>query len=296
MGSVATAAEMISMADRVQKAIYTDQTWALSNTHLLLSAVAPCATVRGRYESFAVGQAAHFDRQRPIKFPSWLGNNSTRNKNLRLLACLVKESSKTLSGNGTDVVMDYLPLGVAPATSQALAEKGKDGIEEVVSFMDLYGLHRDDWDFAQEVVRFNKMSAAPSRHYFATAIPTAAKSAFTREFNKGHKMETVAKGGISFSAPATTQDAEGAAPKEEGGTGEEEDEEERALLVGDGSSEKKGNKPSGGAQAAKKKADAAVVVDKAAKTRGGGRGRGGGAAGSKRKREENERTTLTFIE
>lgn len=128
LDAVVSAATSLSESDKIQRAIFMEQNWSMANTHLLTGAIYPCAKVRGSYNSFATGQAAIFDRQRPIKFPSLLGQQSTAGKNTRLLALVSKEGQHPLkgySGNATDVATDYLPLGVMqrltyPLTNEAI--------------------------------------------------------------------------------------------------------------------------------------------------------------------------------
>lgn len=226
MTAVAKAAKSISEGDRVSKAIFTEQNWALSNTHLVLAAVYPAAMVRGDYQSFLTGPAAGFDKARPIKFPMWLGSNSSAGKNQRLLQCVAREGGHPnggLSGNTADVATDYIPLGLSPALAQPLVEQDKAGIAPVTRVMEQYHLQRDDWDFIQEVGVFKKMKAPPGCPHLAASIPTATKSAFTREFNKTHKFDNIAKtslkggGGASAGSQLGYADEDGVA----GGTGED---------------------------------------------------------------------------
>ncbi|CUG91425.1 replication factor subunit 1, putative [Bodo saltans] len=191
LGAVAQAADSISAADTLNKIMYQGQNWSVSNGYVLQSSIIPGACVRGHYQSFKQGQQAHFDRQNPIKFPSWLGNNSTTNKNLRLLAVLTKELTHPVegaSGGSTDVALDYIPLGIRAPLTAPLASSGKEGIASVIAFMDQYRLMREDWDFVQEVSVYQHLEH-PGKSKAVSGIETAVKSAFTREFNKTHKTE-----------------------------------------------------------------------------------------------------------
>ncbi|KEG11548.1 replication factor C, subunit 1 [Trypanosoma grayi] len=198
MSAVAEAAASISFADDVQRIMYYEQNWSVSRAYVQLSSIAPCAMTRGHYESFLSGQQVFFDRQRPVKFPSWLGQNSSANKNKRLLRCLTLQAShhtKGISGNQEDVLLDYIPMGWEAALTRPLAEEGKNAIGEVIKFMDQYHIMRDDWEFIQAASHFKKMQSSPSNASVAE-IPTAVKSAFTREFNKTHHTESFAKGAL----------------------------------------------------------------------------------------------------
>jgi hypothetical protein len=82
------------------------------------SAIDPAATVRGRYESFVTDpRAAQFDRARPIKFPTWLGVNSTTTKFRRIASCLVRQGQHPVTGytitSGEDFATEYGPVLLA---------------------------------------------------------------------------------------------------------------------------------------------------------------------------------------
>lgn len=199
LGAVAAAANSIAVGDTISTAIYAEQNWSLSNTHMLLSALLPSKLVRGKYETFVTGNNAWFDKARPIKFPTWLGNNSSQGKHKRLLLCVTKEGSHNASGfsaSAVDVVTDYLPFGIAPRMALPLVEQEKAGIPTVVEVMDNYQLTREDWEWVQEVIRYKKMASPPSALHFGDKIPTAVKTAFTREYNKTHQKESLAKSAL----------------------------------------------------------------------------------------------------
>lgn len=235
LGAVSKAATSISEADALQRIMYQEQNWTVSNSYIILSSIAPCAYVRGHYQSFAVGAAANFDRQRPVKFPTWLGANSSASKNERLLTMLVKQGTHPnggFSGTKRDVGMDYIPLALIELLTKPLAEQEREGIPQVMAVMNAYHMLRDDWDFVQDVGKFNKMESAPSvsaaRHAYAAKIPTAVKSAFTREFNKTHKFDTLARSTLKH--VATGEEA----PRDDEEVfkeAEEEENEAKSLLV-----------------------------------------------------------------
>ncbi|RNF04928.1 putative replication factor C, subunit 1 [Trypanosoma rangeli] len=247
MEAVAAAADSISLADVVQCIMYYGQNWSVSRAHVQLSSIAPCAITRGHYQSFLSGQQVIFDRQRPVKFPSWLGQNSSGNKNKRLLRCLTLQAShhtKGISGNQEDVLLDYIPLGWEGALTKPLVEQGKASVDEVIRFMDQYHILRDDWEFIQAVSHFKKMRASPLNAAGGN-IPTAVKTAFTREFNKTHHAESFVKGALQHMAGVDTQtdDAEG----EENGDGAK-----RLLKVNVGTTKKAPAKKTAAKKAAKK--------------------------------------------
>ncbi|KPI86966.1 putative replication factor C subunit 1 [Leptomonas seymouri] len=194
MGAVAQAASSISRADAAQRVMYYEQNWSVSRFHVLSSSIAPCVYTRGKYETFMTGQQKFFDLQRPVKFPQWLGHNSTASKNRRLARCVAMQAShptRGISGNQEDVVADYMPHGWVRPLTAPLVEKEKEGIAEVMAVMDQYNLMREDWDLVQTLPQFKRMERPSSMP--PVAITTAVKTAFTREFNKTHRFNSFAK-------------------------------------------------------------------------------------------------------
>lgn len=195
--SVARASRFIAEGDVVSRTKFVDQNWSVSSTHAFLSTVLPCSIVRGEYQSFLTGPAVGFDKARPVKFPTWLGNNSSGTKNRRLLVCAAHECALAGCGMETDsFAMDRAPL-IAAKLSQLLTESGAEdrpnAVKRSIAFMDSYHLLRDDFDFVNEISRFSRIAAS---HHTAfnrrlDTVPAATKSAFTREFNKLHRFETV---------------------------------------------------------------------------------------------------------
>ena len=70
-------------------------------------------------------------------------------------------------------------------TAQA-GGKEKEGIPEVMAVMDAYSLTRLDWEAVQDVSKFKGTGALFADP--AAGIPTAVKSAFTRECNSGSRV------------------------------------------------------------------------------------------------------------
>ncbi|KAG5477988.1 hypothetical protein LSCM4_05385 [Leishmania orientalis] len=256
MGAVSQAATSISRADAAQRIMYYEQNWSVSRFHVLCSSIAPCVYTRGKYETFMTGQQKFFDMQRPVKFPTWLGHNSSANKNRRLLRCVTMQAShptKGVSGNQEGVVADYMPHGWERPLTAPLVTKGKDGIDDVIAFMDQYNLMRDDWDLVQTLPHYKHMQS-PSSMTPSVSIATAVKSAFTREFNRRHRFGSFAKSALKR-GDEETQDEEG--EEEEGNPGSGGDGRlNTAKVVADGVKAVSGTGK--GAAAAKKKVKAAA--------------------------------------
>ena len=195
---VCRAAAEISEGDKISAMIFQTQAWSMSPAHMLFSSVLPSAYVRGYYNTFLSGPAAGFDRSRPVKFPAWLGNNSTAGKNKRLAAVVTKAATdpvKGISGNSVDLMLDYIPLGLylalmtplatatpttpaSPGTPlpQLTAAEKTSIVEGVIGTMDNYGLLRDDWDFIVGSSQF-KCSTMPDKSRAVRTIIQARENA-----------------------------------------------------------------------------------------------------------------------
>ena len=232
MGAVSQASSAISRADAAQRVMYYDQNWSVSRFHVLSSSIAPCVYTRGKYETFMTGQQKFFDLQRPVKFPQWLGHNSTATKNRRLVRCVTMQASHPvhgISGNQEDVVADYMPHGWERPLTIPLVIKEKEGIAEVMAFMDQYGLMRDDWDLVQTLPHFKHMATPSSAP--PVNIVTAVKTAFTREFNKTHRFDSLAKSTLKHTDKGTPT-----------GDSDNDDEEESQNEAGSGKGKGRGGK------------------------------------------------------
>jgi hypothetical protein len=133
-------------------------------------------------------------------FHSWLGKNSTTNKNLRLIRELKvcrphasvssharspdvscgscgEQSIMSLytSGGPNAMVMDYLPLMRLRLLKPLIDEK-QDGIPEVTQLLNDYGLTREDWASITSVVT-GKWSSLD-----VTSLESTVKGALTREY------------------------------------------------------------------------------------------------------------------
>ena len=75
-----------------------------------------------------------------------------------------------------------------------LAERGADGIDDVIGTLDDYGLTKDDFDSIMELELLPKKTDKSA----FTALPSSVKSALTRKYNKAHaavKKGSSSKGG-----------------------------------------------------------------------------------------------------
>lgn len=181
IGLISKAAEDISCSDVLSRAIRQKSRWDLLPEHAFMSCIMPSYSVQGILSG-------------GVTFPTWLGKYSSENKNKRLLKELQMHMCLA-TGRATshDIGVDYVPI-LAKKLTKPLAEKGTDGIPEVITLMDGYELSREDCDSVLDI-----WGLPPP------LIPSAVKSAFTRKYNSTeHKLS----GAGTFKAKKTSTKVE----------------------------------------------------------------------------------------
>eukprot|EP00667_Euglena_gracilis_P001288 EG_transcript_1288 len=222
---LARASDSISLGDISETLVRRDQHWGLSSVGVFQSAIYPSALVRGKFESLKPPSGWMDNR---LRFPGWLGQNSSRKKNDRMITCIAKAARNPLTGvtgSSAEVRMYYFDLFTRNITTP-LATQGKDGIDAVTAFMDTYHLGRDDWEFLQELHQWKRL---PVRQAPLPPIDSTVRAAFTRSFNKTHLMSAV-----KAVAPTTVREEndDGLLEVEEEDAGsEEEDVAKDAMIV-----------------------------------------------------------------
>ncbi|KAJ1976736.1 DNA replication factor C complex subunit Rfc1 [Dimargaris xerosporica] len=174
LDALSEAANAISEADLVDRAIGHSQQWGLMPVHAAFSCARPAfymhGGMRGRYN-----------------FPGWLGKNSTATKFQRMLREIQIHMRLRISGDKHDVRQNYIPA-LVPLLTAPLRENGQAGIEPVMQVMDHYFLTKDDWDAVMEF-QVGATAHAGSWADPLASIPPNVKSAFTRQYNKvSHPM------------------------------------------------------------------------------------------------------------
>jgi replication factor C subunit 1 len=119
------------------------------------------------------------------EFPSWLGKNSSRGRMSRLLQELHHHMNYKVSGDSRELRLHYLPV-LRKHIYNLLTDKEGPRSEEVIAFMDEYGLDRDD--LFENLDEFTLDSKAKK----FSDLESKVKAAFTREYNKGvHKSQAL---------------------------------------------------------------------------------------------------------
>ncbi|KAJ2225538.1 DNA replication factor C complex subunit Rfc1 [Coemansia sp. RSA 1722] len=157
------AADMIAEADVVENKLRGSQQWGLMPLHAVLSCVGPAFHVRGGHQGM-------------YRFPGWLGQNSKGSKLSRYLNDVQSHMRLRVSADKTEIRKSYIPAMV-PELINPLVKQGTDGVPDVIAMMDHYYLSKDHWDAMVELHLDGER--------MLKRIPTAVKSAFTREYKKG---------------------------------------------------------------------------------------------------------------
>ncbi|WWD09050.1 hypothetical protein V865_007170 [Kwoniella europaea PYCC6329] len=250
---VSKAADSISDGDLIDRMIHgSEQHWSLLPFHAVQSTVKPASLIYGPGRS-----QGGPDGWGPA-FPQWLGQNSKQGKLGRQLTDIQIRMRLKVSGGRNEIREQYMPL-LASKIVLPLVQRGTDAVEETIEYMDEYFLGKDDWD---ALVELGVDSMAES--VISKKIPSATKSAFTRQYNKSdhpiafHKgdMFAASKKKIADMGPAPDNEdvfeEDEPVPDEPSDKGENDDSEDE---VNDVSKDKliKAVKPKG-ATAAKGKA------------------------------------------
>ncbi|XP_038051996.1 replication factor C subunit 1-like isoform X1 [Patiria miniata] len=171
------AADSICSGDLVDRVVRSSQRWSLLPTQAIFASVVPGGAMKGYMRGM-------------ITFPSWLGKNSTRNKNRRLLQEIQQHMRLSSSGSINDINLDYVPR-LRDFLTRPLLTQETEGVSEVVELLNSYDLTREDFDTVLEVSQFE------GRKKPMAGVPPKVKGAFTRAFNKEGHMVPYAYGDIS---------------------------------------------------------------------------------------------------
>jgi replication factor C subunit 1 len=165
MDRISSAADSIALGDMTEAVIYGRQEFSLMPVHAMFSCVLPSYITRGNMQGMFV-------------FPNSLGQMSKTNKSWRLLKELQFHMRLHISGDKNAVRSSYLPA-LIPRLTKPLITAGAAGVDPVIQLMDSYYITREDWDSILELGLGDL-----SGDKLLKQIPTAAKSAFTRVYNK----------------------------------------------------------------------------------------------------------------
>ncbi|KAK4879197.1 hypothetical protein RN001_007343 [Aquatica leii] len=193
----ADAASSISMGDLVDSKIRSSNNWSLLNLEAMCLSVLP-----GTYLS------GHVNAQ--IDFPNWLGKNSKKNKFTRLLGELQAHMRTSISGNRSEVNLDYIsPL--RKGITEPLAKRGTDGVDQALDVMHTYNLLREDLDSILELAHWPRQKDPMSM------VDSKVKAAFTRSYNKVNaKLPYAIHSNVSKKkGTATSEDLYGVSDEEE---------------------------------------------------------------------------------
>ncbi|WWC66667.1 uncharacterized protein I206_100571 [Kwoniella pini CBS 10737] len=221
------AADSISDGDLVDRMIHgSEQHWSLLPFHAVQSTVKPASLIYGPGRQSGGGG---FGSWGPA-FPQWLGQNSKQGKLQRQLTDIQIRMRLKVSGGRSEIREQYMPL-LASKVIMPLVDRGTDAVEETIEYMDEYYLGKDDWDALVEL-GVDTMSEG----LITKKIPTATKSAFTRQYNKADHPIAFHKGDM-FAASKKKIADQGPAPDNEDVFEEDEPVPDEASDKGDNDDE-----------------------------------------------------------
>ncbi|CAA6667946.1 unnamed protein product [Spirodela intermedia] len=168
MNMLAQAAESIGDGDIINVQIRRYRQWQLFN-------LVQAALMHGHRETLEQGERNY------NRFGGWLGKNSTRGKNLRLLEDVHVHflASQQSSLDREALRLDYFPLLLKQLTHPLRVMPKEDAVQSVVEFMDAYSLSQEDFDSILELSRFQGHPSAMD------GVPPAVKAALTRAYKEG---------------------------------------------------------------------------------------------------------------
>ncbi|WVO18431.1 hypothetical protein L204_106148 [Cryptococcus depauperatus] len=171
---ISKAADSISDGDLIDRMIHgSEQHWSLLPLHAVASTVKPAMNIYGCMRS----QGGGYGSWGP-SFPQWLGQNSKQNKLQRQLTDIQIRMRLRASGSRAEIREQYMPM-LANKVVLPLINEGSDALAKTIEYMDEYYLGKDDWDaFVELGVDSMKDEDILKK------IPSATKSAFTRQYNK----------------------------------------------------------------------------------------------------------------
>ncbi|KAL5056339.1 hypothetical protein RYX36_037021 [Vicia faba] len=181
MQLIARAAESIADGDIVNVQIRRYRQWQLSQTSSLASCIIPASLLHGPREVLEQGER-NFNR-----FGGWLGKNSTRSKNMRLMDDLhvhILASRESSSGRDT-IRLEYLTLLLKKLTEPLKVLPKAEAVEQVVEFMNTYSISQEDYD---TIVELSKFKGYPNP---LDGILPAVKSALTKAYKEQSKTRMV---------------------------------------------------------------------------------------------------------
>jgi replication factor C subunit 1 len=202
------AADSIAMGNLADSLLRSTQRWDLAQLSGVMGTAGPGIIlqrdggIRGR-----------------VEFPEWLGKNSTRRKNVRLVSELHVRLQIMSACSQLSTTLEIVPywrrlLCERLASCRAATD---DGVEETVAMLVEYGLLKEDFISIEELSRFTGMPD------LFKIVPAPVKTKFTKEMTKRAHVHADASG-VKTSAsgevrgPAideTVDDDEGAAQSEE---------------------------------------------------------------------------------
>ncbi|KAH1024059.1 replication factor C subunit 1 [Dendroctonus ponderosae] len=181
-------ADCLSRSDLIESKIRSTNNWSLLESQAFLCTVMPSYYLSGKMEQ--------------VRFPSWFGKNSQRNKSLRIAGEFYSHARTSISADKTSLRLDYAePL--MKRLMRPLMQKQAAGIDDTLDVMKSYSLLREDLTNLCELTA----NFTPNKRNPFDCVNSSVKSALTRKYNK-----TVT---LSFAPPSAAKKKKGAKADED---------------------------------------------------------------------------------
>ncbi|KAM8939515.1 replication factor C subunit 1 [Pelodytes ibericus] len=158
------AADSICDGDLVDRVIRSKQIWSLLPTQAIYASVLPGELMQGYMSQFP-------------NFPSWLGKYSSTGKHDRITQELTMHMCLRTRTSKRALNLDYMSY-LRDILVRPLCDRGTDGVQEVVDFLDNYYLMKEDFDNVMDICSWGGKPSPFSK------LDPKVKSAFTRGYNK----------------------------------------------------------------------------------------------------------------
>ncbi|XP_078433048.1 replication factor C1 [Wolffia australiana] len=174
MNILARTAESVGDGDIINVQIRRYRQWQLSQSSSVASCIIPAALMHGHRETLEQGERNY------NRFGGWLGKNSTKGKNLRLLEDVHVHflASQQSSLDREALRVDYFPLLMKQLTKPLRTMPKEEAVQSVVELMDCYSLNLEDYD---SIMELSKFQGHPSP---LEGVLPAVKSALTRAYKE----------------------------------------------------------------------------------------------------------------
>lgn len=165
---LAEASDYISIGDVYDTMMRKEQLWGLSPVNGMFSSIFPCYKVN--------------TSKTHVKFPEWMGKNSSMLKHERINRRLHERLWSKCRLSASELRAGYLET-LAKKLVEPLVGLGEGGIEPIIESMDVYSIDRTEREDMLETSLLQNETIQ-----YKKTIPPQLKTKFTKKYNAIHKQ------------------------------------------------------------------------------------------------------------